>query len=113
MEYAILNVVDGEHRYDLVVRWVAGYDIDARIGVPLGRRPRWDQAMKILRDRALGSEDGVVKPYPTLPYKVHVSQLDRSATGFYAVARYVFDDAEWRVPPPYPRVAPRPRGAIP
>jgi len=113
MEYALMKVVDGGQHYDLKVQWVAGYDIDARIEVPLGRRPRWDQAMKRMRDRALGSEDGVIKPYPTLPYKIHVSQLDRSATGFYAVARFVFDDAEWRVPPPYPKVSARPRGVIP
>ena len=113
MGAAILTVTDGGGSYDLNITWDRGYDIDARIDMPSQWRQRWAMGTEMARRGAKRAEHGWLRPYSTQPFRVHASQLERSASGFYVTARIIFDKVRWRVSPPYPKSPPLPRGAIP
>jgi len=110
MGQAILSIINNGEPQDLNVIWRRGYDDDAVINVPAELRAQWSESARSL---ASGNyEGGFLKPYPTLPTIIHVSQLNRSASGFYKIAWLTFDEARWKVSPPYPEVPPLQPGDI-
>ena len=102
MGRAILRLKRKGRRYDLPIEWRTGYDTDASVVVPPELRPEWVTAEQWAQFR-LRSQSKLA-PYPTLPFSVSADQLNRSATGFYAIAIEMVEwDVRWIVPPPYPQ----------
>lgn len=112
MNSAVLTVVpkQGDAPIDLPVAWTRGYDTDAAIAVPQSLQDNWNVVATLLSQSVSGSEQ--IRPYPSLPFGVTAELVGRSATGFYAIAQHMFDQARWKVSPPYPKMTPPAPGAI-
>jgi len=96
---------------DLEVSWDRGYDIDSSVKVPARFRKAWEFASAMIKRERRGQ---LVKPYSTLSTGVSTKDLNRTATGIYAVAKEIWGrQADWRVSPPYPKSSESPpEGAV-
>jgi len=100
---AVLAVWDRDRVVEIEVTWNKGYDVDASIKVPARFKPVWKAAVEFLREER-GPRD-TISPYGGLSQIAVLSRdLNKTATGAFAVASAIWPNAGWKVRPPYPEV---------
>lgn len=98
MGLAVLSIWDGTKAVDIEIEWKKGYDEDAKLKVPVRFRGAWKEAAEILR-----SDGDTIAPYANLPIEIPTKNINKSATGAYAIAQEIWGrEMGWRVWPPYP-----------